>query len=324
MQTQIAPDTFTFQGNSLETTPDALGELRRSDDASGDFAELRRRMQEDGYLYLPGLLDREAVVAARREIAQRLADAGFLHPDRPSEACIATPGARIDFLASVAKDNPPLDKVLYAGPMIEFYQGFLGGPVRHYDYTWFRVKTPDGRATEPHYDVVYMGRGTRQLYTSWTPFSDIEMDMGGLMVLENSHRQQELIATYGQTDVDRYCENDATSEQLLQAAREQKRDLTGEERREVKWQSPTFGAYSPDAVATRQALGGRWLTAEYRMGDLLIFSMYTMHASADNHSEQIRLSSDSRYQLASEPIDERWIGDNPAAHGIRAHRGMIC
>ncbi|MDE0965561.1 MAG: phytanoyl-CoA dioxygenase family protein [Candidatus Latescibacteria bacterium] len=324
MQAKIAQDTFTFQGSSLETAPEALGELRHSDDAHGDYAELRRRMQEDGYLFLPGLLDREAVLTARREIAQRLADAGHLHPDHPSEACIAAPGARIDFLASVAQDNPQLDAVLYAGSMMEFYQNFLGGPVRHYDYTWFRVKTPDGRATEPHYDVVYMGRGTRQLYTSWTPFSDVEMDMGGLMVLENSHRQQELISTYGQTDVDRYCENDATSHRLLATAREQQRDLTSDERRQVQWQSPTFGAYSPDAVATRQTLGGRWLTAEYRMGDLLIFSMYTMHASADNHTEQIRLSSDSRYQLASESIDDRWIGEDPPAHGIRAHQSMIC
>jgi hypothetical protein len=52
--------------------------------------------------------------------------------------------------------------------------------------------------------------------------------------------------------------------------------------------------------------------------------MYTMHASADNHTEQIRLSSDSRYQLASESIDDRWIGEDPPAHGIRAHQSMIC
>ena len=50
----------------------------------------------------------------------------------------------------------------------------------------------------------------------------------------------------------------------------------------------------------------RWLTAEYRMGDVLVFSMYTMHASTDNQSESaVRLSSDTRYQLASEPADAR-------------------
>ena len=84
------------------------------------------------------------------------------------------------------------------------------------------------------------------------------------------------------------------------------------------------GSYSTDASAARQELGGRWLTAEYRMGDLLVFGMYTMHASSDNNTNQIRLSSDSRYQLASAPADERWIGANPPANGIRAQKGMIC
>ena len=324
MDTSAVVDSFTFKGVELEATPSALGTLRCSDDASGDYAALRQRMQEDGYLFMPGLLDREAVLEARHEVARRLAEAGLLDPTRPVEECIAAAGAEVGFMAEVARDNPQLDAVLYAGPMMDFYRGFLGGPVRHFDYTWFRTKSPGPNATQPHYDVVYMGRGTHQLYTSWTPLSDIPMSMGGLMVLENSHRQQELIATYGQQDVDLYCENDPDSSALVADARAAARDLSGEERGRVQWQSPTFGSYSEDADATRRELGGRWLTAEYRMGDLLVFSMYTMHASADNHSDQIRLSSDSRYQLASEPVDERWIGEDPPLHGIRAHRGMIC
>ena len=324
MDTSAVADSFTFKGVELEATPSALGTLRCSDDASGNYAALRQRMQEDGYLFMPGLLDREAVLEARHEVARRLAEAGLLDPTRPVEECIAAAGAEVGFMAEVARDNPQLDAVLYAGPMMDFYRGFLGGPVRHFDYTWFRTKSPGPNATQPHYDVVYMGRGTHQLYTSWTPLSDIPMSMGGLMVLENSHRQQELIATYGQQDVDLYCENDPDSSALVADARAAARDLSGEERGRVQWQSPTFGSYSEDADATRRELGGRWLTAEYRMGDLLVFSMYTMHASADNHSDQIRLSSDSRYQLASEPVDERWIGEDPPLHGIRAHRGMIC
>ena len=43
-----------------------------------------------------------------------------------------------------------------------------------------------------------------------------------------------------------------------------------------------------------------------------------MHASPDNHTAQIRLSSDSRYQLASELVDD------PPLRDIRAHKAMIC
>jgi hypothetical protein len=61
-----------------------------------------------------------------------------------------------------------------------------------------------------------------------------------------------------------------------------------------------------------------------RAGALLTFTTFLVHASLDNHSDRIRLSSDSRYQPASEPADERWIGPNPIAHGPQAKRGMVC
>ena len=55
-------------------------------------------------------------------------------------------------------------------------------------------------------------------------------------------------------------------------------------------------------------------TSSFEMGDVLIFGMYTMHASLDNTTNRFRLSTDTRYQRADEPVDERWIGDNPIAH----------
>jgi ectoine hydroxylase-related dioxygenase (phytanoyl-CoA dioxygenase family) len=72
-------------------------------------------------------------------------------------------------------------------------------------------------------------------------------------------------------------------------------------------------------------LGGRWLTAEeYRMGDVLLFGMATIHASIDNSTQVLRLSTDTRYQRADAPIDERWIGENPIAHGLAGKQAKIC
>jgi hypothetical protein len=68
------------------------------------------------------------------------------------------------------------------------------------------------------------------------------------------------------------------------------------------------GWYSKDPVEVQERFGGRWLTTEFQAGDLLVFTMFTLHCSLDNQSRRIRLSTDSRYQLASEPVDERWIG----------------
>jgi len=41
-----------------------------------------------------------------------------------------------------------------------------------------------------------MGRGTFNLYTSWTPIGDVPLELGGLMILENSHCQKEILRAY--------------------------------------------------------------------------------------------------------------------------------
>ena len=319
---------LTYSGRPIDMAE--VGLLRRSDEVAADREELWRRMREDGYLFLPGYLDRDEGLAARAELCDRLAKAGVLDADYPAlDGVIATgkkvnPAATGPFMPVLARDNPPLDKVLYDGAMISFYEFLLGGEVGHYDYTWFRAKQPGTHtATTPHCDIVYMGRGTKELYTSWTPFGDVPYEMGGLMVLEDSHKNESLKAGYGQTDVDAYCENDGPQARaVVEAAQSEGRELSGEEREKIRWNSS--GAYSHDAIAVREELSGRWLTAEYQLGDLLVFCMYLLHASSDNQTDRIRLSSDSRYQLAAEPMDERWIGDDPPTHGIRAKRGMVC
>ena len=134
--------------------------------------------------------------------------------------------------------------------------------------------------------------------------------MGGLIILEGSHQLAE-IKRYGTLDVDEYCTNGPEAPAI--------------ERGDRRWDSQANnGEYSADAIGVREQLGGRWLTAEYAAGDVLIFGMYTMHASLDNQSDRFRISSDSRYQLASEPVDERWVGENPPGHGVAGKKGLIC
>ena len=310
---------LTYQGAAIDSP--LLGELQDASSALGHREELHRRMARNGYLYLPGFLDQEEVMAARLSVLSRLSDRGLIDHRHPLEEGVLKPGIEIGFSPDLARDNPELDAVVYSGRMIEFYEFFLGGPVRHFDYTWFRAKGPNSaNATQPHCDIVFMGRGTRDLYTSWTPLGDIPLRMGGLMILENSHLREEILNGYARTDVDAYCE-EGEADAIVARARSENRQLTAEEHGEIRWESQGHFA---DALGLREQLGGRWLTSEYRMGDLLVFSMFTMHASTDNHTRRIRLSSDTRYQLASEPVDERWIGDHPTAHGIHSKRSLIC
>ena len=320
LEDRLAP---TFGGGALDISPECFGELRPSIDAIEDRDELHSRMTAEGYLFLPGYLDRDEVMAARLSSLQRLADKGIFAAGRPLEEGVVEPGVEMRSAMDVPIDNPPLNALLYSGRMMSFYEFFLGGPVRHYDHTWFRSKTPFGDvATPPHCDIVYMSRGTKRIYTSWTPLGDVPRDMGGLLILEESHLQEEIKATYGNCDVDDYCENVGESAEIVARAKAENRELTSAERAAIRW--TTLGTFAATPMAARDEVGGRWLTADYEMGDLLLFTMFTMHGSHDNQTDRIRISTDSRYQLASEPIDERWVGDPPPGQETATARGRIC
>jgi hypothetical protein len=240
-----------------------------------------------------------------------MAAAGALDPRRdPMEAVAAPSGARSNFSPEHTARNAALETVLYAGRMMEFYTRLLGGEVRHYDFTWLRTMGR-GPSTKPHCDVVYMGRGTRRLCTAWTPLGDLPPEMGGLIVLEGSHRRADKLAPYLERDVDAYCTNRADAPLIESGAKQ--------------WQD-WDGSLTKNPVSLREKLGGRWLTAAggFRAGDLLTFGMATVHGAIDNQTNRIRISSDSRYQLASEAIDDRWVGKNPLGHSVAGKRGRIC
>jgi hypothetical protein len=307
MSTATLPALY-YCGRQLKTTPAYFGELVDSTDLLNDASALRQRMADDGYLYLPGLLDRDEVMAARQSVLQRLWDQGSLDPAFPLMDGVTKSDVHFTFRPDLAEKNPAVEQLLYGHDMMGFFDHFLGAPATHFDYTWLRAKAPGGRtATQPHCDIVYMSRGTKQLFTAWTPLGDVPYAMGGLMVLEGSHHKTALLGDYWEVDVDAYCVNGKDSKEHLP----------------YTWHN-TGGAFDQDALNAQHMVGGRWLSHEYHMGDVLIFSVYTMHASLDNQTNRVRLSTDSRYQLASEPLDPRWIGEKPPAHGEEAKVGTIC
>lgn len=261
----------------LEMGGNYLTELRDANDILDDTDALRERMKEDGYLLIRGFHDREQVLEARTEILGRLHQDGKLAPDSdPSEARIG-PDNKGAFFGGINESFPAFRKVVNSSKVMDFFAAFLGGDVITYDYKWLRA-IPNGGNTGAHYDIVYMGRGTPNLYTLWTPFGDTPIDMGTLCVLLGSHQWNKVIATYGKMDVDR---------------------------------DKTEGWFSSDPIELVDKFGGKWGTASFQAGDAILFGMYTMHASTVNTSPYMRISCDTRYQLASEPADQRWVGKNP-------------
>ena len=286
---------LTSHGYVFDQNPSAFGELRDSNALLDDVQALHARYQEDGYLLLRGYLDRDLVLAARRELAVKLDEVGLIDRGHPvTDAIYSGSNARLGQIdrTAYAKDlrsGPALREVVHRGRVIQLYERYLGGVVRALDYVWVR-NVRVGAATGCHFDWVYMGRGTRNLYTTWIPMGDVSLVEGPLAVLEGSHQIEELRGTYGAIDVDRDKDHGYSG-----------------------------GWLTKDVTSVQARYGGRWLTAEFAAGDLLLFGMFTLHCSLDNRSpvNRIRLSTDTRYQLASEPADARWVGEEPFGHGMQ-------
>ena len=154
--------TLTASGVPLDTSPERFGSLRSSADVADDPATLWERMAEDGYRCLPGFLDREQVLAARRATMEKLAAVGELAPGTDPMESVARPGSAVKFAPALAHDNEPLRELLYTGRMMEFHRRFFGEDVLHFTYTWGHAVAP-GMGTAPHGDSVFMNRGTSRL-----------------------------------------------------------------------------------------------------------------------------------------------------------------
>lgn len=299
---------LTSLGHELALSECAFGWFRDSRPLLDDPSALRDRFAEDGYLYMTDVLDRAAVDAARGRLLEQLHELNLLQPDAPIADGIARTPWQSQSVHKLILGNLPLQRLLYSGQMLELHELLAGMAIRHFDFTWIRAIGP-GRGTAPHADAVYMNRGTPRLVTTWTPLMEIPLEIGGLLVMPGSHRVERL-RKYFAADVDTYCEN-----RPPRAAKDTH-----------NWIGPLGdGKLSENPPLLQKGLGLPWLTAEtYRPGDVVIFSLQTLHASLDNMSNRVRLSTDSRYQPASEPADPRWIGPNPTGHSPANRRAMIC
>jgi ectoine hydroxylase-related dioxygenase (phytanoyl-CoA dioxygenase family) len=277
--------TFNMGIRELQLGGQYLGALRDSTDLKGDFDAIRGRFDEDGYVLIRKFHDPAKVLNARRALLDSLDNAGQIDRRFALDEGVIAEGGRGSFAggAQAAARIPSYLEVVESPDVLEFFANFLQGPAITFDFKWLRAVATGG-FTGSHYDVVYMGRGTLNLFTLWTPLGRTTYDMGTLAILEGSHcseRLEKLRATYGKMDVDR---------------------------------DNIEGWFSNDPIEVVEKFGGRWLTTEFEPGDAIFFGMFTLHGSLNNSTNRYRISCDTRYQRADEPADERWVGENPKGH----------
>ena len=171
--------------------------------------------------------------------------------------------------------HPAVLAVLENEALFSLFESVFREPALTYPFKWLRG-VGNEQYTAAHCDFVYMGQGSRNLYTVWIPFGDLPIRHGTLAICQGSHNLPSFARireTYGRMDVDR---------------------------------DGIEGWFERDPMEIVERFGGQWLGADYRAGDVIIFGMHTMHASTTNLTDRFRLSCDVRFQPASEPVDARW------------------
>lgn len=307
------PTQLTYQGEAMDLSSDAFGLLSEANEDLGHSDRLRARLTEEGHLLLRGAIPRETVLSARRAVLERMREEGVLDPKHPLMDGVARPGTSFGFRPDLVRDLAEIRDVVFGPALMQVFETIFAEDVRHYDFIWFRCKSPGPQtATPPHCDIVYMGRGTPRVLTAWTPIGDVPWELGGLMLMEGSHKREDTLHDYWAMDVDTYCDSSEDADAYR----------TG---RKQGWSADkNGGSFDVDARGLRERMRTRWLSSTFEAGDVLVFNMFTLHGSLDNRTDRFRLSTDTRYQPASEPADERWIGPDPIGHGPASKRELIC
>ena len=232
----------------------------------GNRAQLLEYAHQNGYLFFPGLLPVEPVLALRRQVLQVAEQHELLAPDTDPDTGIRRKGVfvceqdrsetYIRFYVDVQKLRL-FHELPHHKHIIRVLEVLFGDSVfihpRHICHVIFPGEHQ--YTTPPHQDFSPV-RGSQETWTVWTPLGDCDAELGGLAIARGSNRRG-LLEDGG-----------VRSGELIEDSTE-------------------------------------WAWNPFKSGDVLMFHSLTIHRGRDNVTEdRIRLATSARYQSVSEPVDE--------------------
>jgi phytanoyl-CoA hydroxylase len=192
--------------------PENVNLLRPSDPAL-PLEELRKRYDDDGYLFLKHLLPRGNVLKARERYFDMMAPTGVLVEDtRPVEGVFNPQRSPDDFpgigAGAVGMNGRPegesaqqfVDLALEAHYKDWYAEEFCRHPALKQFIAKFtgwhantlglrrsllRNNVPGTKPIGVHYDQIFLRHGEPTSITAWVPMGDISLVGGGLIYLEN-------------------------------------------------------------------------------------------------------------------------------------------
>jgi hypothetical protein len=285
------PATLTSNGLPISSDPRLLAPMRDSTALLDRPAELRDRFDEDGYVLLRSVLDQQRVLDLRARYFTAF-DPAMLTPGSSPRDGVFSGSEPSDLPEYGTAGHPAYELVRTAefdaftsDPALrEVAEVLLDGDVELLPRRILRhFHRLSGKASRAHVDYDYMDHGSDRLVTAWIPLGDCPVECGGLVYLEGSHRvpREALAGLRSYTD-------------------------RPDDARPI----------SNDLERTARTLGGRWLWADYRAGDVALHSPHTVHASLDDRSDVMRLSADIRFRRRDAVPDDRWSGAWSADDGF--------
>ena len=257
-----------------------LKELKVSNDAINDPQELRRRIQDEGYLFFRKLQDADKLWDLRRQTMTVIQEGGWLVPGTDPMDGIADLSTRCTegdiAFTDVYHEIYKLQAFHQSGhwpEVLDLREKLTDKPILPHPQKIARIWFPQytDHTTPIHQDFVHF-QGNFETYTCWAPVGDCPIELGGLAVLPGSHK------------IDRVMDHH-------------------------------FSLGAGALQINTEEIEGEWHSTNYEIGDTLFFLALTVHQALPNlTADQLRISLDNRYQTIGDPICDEVT--HPHLHGF--------
>ncbi|KIY01348.1 uncharacterized protein Z520_02900 [Fonsecaea multimorphosa CBS 102226] len=308
----LPPDVRAIQGSIPQSM---LGWLRETPSET-PVEEIRRRLFEDEYVFVKGLLPRDDVLKTRGHYFSQFHSLGLLKADTDPVDGIYNSDENISLHNGIGGGGPTGDEELerlVAAHVQQPYLDFVAHPklrtmVRNImgweeevlvKRTMLRHNIPGGQSTGVHYDKLFLRGGHAFFLTAWVPIGDVTAMGGGLAYLEDSTNLGKAIE-----DDFEVRAKDFTLEEKISAFN-RNMSATG-----VLSMDPMVFQRDNEHLAKKTKY--RWLVADFEAGGVVFHLPYTIHTAAanDDPAGRIRLSTDLRFydkkDVEASATDERW------------------